>query len=271
MTSSIKTRLLFELSFLGFRYSGWQKQINTKHTIYEKIERTLRFILGSSEKIKIFGGGRTDAFVSADSYFCEVYLSSEITDTESFQQIVNKNLPMDIQVLHISILPPKMNVLHSIESKEYRYLFCKERPHPYCAPFIGYIPHREILDIALMGEGAQLFLGTWNYKNYAYKPEEKKSDFSRTILSSSVSRNSEITASFFPKETFEFVVSGKGFLRHQVRLMMGALFRLGWGEISLADVSRSLSDSRFKWDMVFLAPPSGLRLSQVQFSKDILE
>ena len=57
---------------------------------------------------------------------------------------------------------------------------------------------------------------------------------------------------------------GKGSGRHQIRLMMGVLIRLGKGEVSLDYILRSLEEnSSIKID--FIAPASGLILNKIEF------
>ena len=53
-------------------------------------------------------------------------------------------------------------------------------------------------------------------------------------------------------------------MRSQVRLMMGALIRIGNGEISLEDLKLSLADKSVKL-IPFKAPASGLILQSVEY------
>jgi tRNA pseudouridine38-40 synthase len=63
---------LINLQFLGFRFSGWQKQTNSK-TLQEMFEKTLFFILKHND-FKTLGAGRTDAMVSANEFLCELFI-----------------------------------------------------------------------------------------------------------------------------------------------------------------------------------------------------
>ena len=59
-------------------------------------------------------------------------------------------------------------------------------------------------------------------------------------------------------------MKGKGFGRNQIRLMMGALIKLGRGEITLQVIEDSLKPES---DMVmeYIAPASGLILNNIEF------
>ena len=76
--------------------------------------------------------------------------------------------------------------------------------------------------------------------------------------------NTEITASFFPESTYVLRVKGKGFGRNQIRLMMGALIKLGRGEISLDYVRQTLQPESTEV-IEYIAPASGLILNKIEF------
>ncbi|UII25528.1 hypothetical protein LVD15_19785 [Fulvivirga maritima] len=119
------------------------------------------------------------------------------------------------------------------------------------------------LDLDIMKQGAKLFQGAHNFKNYAYKPSDV-TVFDRVIDEAEIVKNELYTANFFPEQSYIFRVKGEGFMRYQVRLMMGALFLLGKGEITLADLQNSLEDPDFG-SFSYIAPASGLILKGVEF------
>ena len=86
-----------------------------------------------------------------------------------------------------------------------------------------------------MKKGALLFKGKHNFKKFCTKPSEKV-EFEREILESRIEENTIYQANFFPEKSYVFHISSKGFMRNQIRLMMGQLLRLGKGEISLDDI-----------------------------------
>jgi tRNA pseudouridine38-40 synthase len=86
----------------------------------------------------------------------------------------------------------------------------------------------------------------------------------RLIKESRVEENSELTASFFPKESYVFIVTGKGFMRYQIRLMMGALIRIGRKEISLQDLENALQGNPPNFEKLNAAA-SGLMVKDIEF------
>jgi len=167
------------------------------------------------------------------------------------------NLPSDIKALSVSPTTANFNVIQHPKVKEYIYLFSHgEKFHPFCASLMVYM--KSELDIRLMQEAARLFEGTRDFWSYTYKPKETTNTVS-TVNSCYIEKNTLFTANFFPEESFVFRVSGKGFKRHQVRLMMGMLFDLGMHKFTLEEFKETLDGSK-KIHLSHIAPPSGLML-----------
>jgi tRNA pseudouridine38-40 synthase len=226
------------------------------------IDRTLKFILGE-QKFKTLGAGRTDAMVSANEAAFELFLDqTPLENITAFLELFNHNLPQDIRVLSIKEVDEKFNVIQDSKLKEYHYVFAEgAKFHPFAAPIMTTI--LDPLDIELMKEGAQLFEGQNNYRTYCYKPSDE-GVFNRELISCEIIENSVYKANFFPEKSFILKVIGKGFGRHQIRLMMGALIKLGRGDIDLNYIKNSLEpDSQEAMD--YIAPASGLILHKIEF------
>ncbi len=254
---------LIKLQFLGFRYSGWQRQPRVK-TIEGMLIKTLKFILPGRE-FKILGAGRTDAKVSALEAAFELYMKEvPIEDIEEFIRKFNINLPSDIKILNINRINKNFNIIHDCTEKEYIYLFSSgAKNHPFCAPFITGLPDK--LDIDLMKKGARLFEGTHDFRAYTGSPSSNK-NFLRTISSSVITSNNLLQANFFPEESYALKVKGSGFLRYQVRMIMGVLFQLGKYELTPAEIESSLKPGSKK-KFTQIAPGSGLHLNSLTFNK----
>jgi len=246
---------LIKIQYLGFRFHGWQKQPDVP-TVEKMVKRTLRFVL-DHPNFKILAAGRTDAKVSVNETYIELFLDDEPLDTDQFLKDFNLNLPSDIKALSVSPTTANFNVIQHPKVKEYIYLFSHgEKFHPFCASLMVYM--KSELDIRLMQEAARLFEGTRDFWSYTYKPKETTNTVS-TVNSCYIEKNTLFTANFFPEESFVFRVSGKGFKRHQVRLMMGMLFDLGMHKFTLEEFKETLDGSK-KIHLSHIAPPSGLML-----------
>jgi len=251
---------LITIQYLGYRFHGWQKQPSVK-TLHLMVDRTLNFIL-EGKPFKSLGSGRTDAMVSAECAAFELFLEEPIEDLDAFLELFNHNLPQDIRALTIKEVDKKFNIIKHSKVKEYIYLFTYgEKCHPFCAPIMTTI--LEDLDIELMKQGAKLFEGEHFFKSYCFRATHN-GIYTREIITCELVENTIYTANYFPTKSYIFRVRGKGFMRNQIRLMMGTLIDLGTSKKSLEDIKNSLLlESTIKMDHI--APASGLILYNMEF------
>lgn len=226
------------------------------------LDRTLKFIF-KHDHFKTLGASRTDAMVSAQQYYCELFSPEEINSSKLLREL-NHNLPNDICARSITEVDKDFQIIGGIKRKEYHYYFSYgEKNHPFCAPIMSYSP--STLNIDLMMKAARLFEGSHFFKNYCHRPSDKKL-FTRTVESCEIIQNTLLTASFFPEKSFYLKVIGQGFLHHQIRMMMGALTSLGEGKITDQDIINSLKEEMPTAFKVPIASASGLHLISSQFS-----
>lgn len=259
--TSLRFYYLLKIQYLGYRLHGWQKQPNLK-TVEGLVKKTLKFVLPDL-RFKILGAGRTDAMVSAQDAAFELFLEEvPLENREEFLQLFNLNLPPDIRAISIEEVDAKFNIIQHSKNKEYLYLFAfGEKSHPFCASLLS--TFLGDLDIELMKEGARLFQGEHNFRNYCTKPTTH-TVVEREVEVCEIVENEEISASFFPEETYLLRIRSQGFLRNQIRLMMGTLVQLGRGEIRLEDIENSLKPEN-EVLINFIAPGSGLILNRIDF------
>ncbi|UII25527.1 hypothetical protein LVD15_19780 [Fulvivirga maritima] len=105
---------LIHFQFLGFRYHGWQKQLQVK-TVQGMIEKTLTFVLGH-DNYRTLGSSRTDAMVSAEGGVFELFTREPI-DIESIFEQLNLNLPSDIKALKMEETDKNFNIIQHSKTK----------------------------------------------------------------------------------------------------------------------------------------------------------
>ena len=249
------------LQYLGFRFSGWQKQPGQR-TIESMLKKTLKFVL-PDRNCKIIGAGRTDAKVSALQMDCQLIIEGDpIVDFPSFVSSFNLNLPPDIRILQVKEATDGLNIIQDVRFKEYCYLFSfGAKNHPFCAPFLANF--QEALDLAEMQKAASLFAGTHNFRNFTARLQPKTKVI-RTIVHCEITENTLLRANFFPENTYMLNVRGAGFMRYQIRMMMGALVLLGKGAMDMDMLKRALDGSENVL-IPYVAPGSGLLLRDIEF------
>lgn len=253
---------LIQLQYLGFRYHGWQKQPDVI-TVEHMLNKTLNYVL-EGKRFKIIAAGRTDAMVSVNQTYAELFIYEDELDLDIFLDLFNKNLPQDIRALSIEETDEQFNIIQHPKIKEYLYFFCiKEKMHPFCAPLM--VNLQEDLDIDLMKKGAKLFEGEHDFYSFAFRPNPKTKTEGK-IECCELTENKIYTANFFPEVSYVLKVSGEGFKRQQIRLMMGALIDLGRHKISLEDLE-NIIDGNNKIKLEHIAQASGLILNSVKLKK----
>ena len=258
MSGIKKYYYLIYFQYLGFRYHGWQKQPEVK-TVQLMMEKSINYVL-EHDRFKILCASRTDSMVSANESACEIFTREPI-DIALLEAGLNKNLPSDIRILRIEETDTTFNIIQSAKQKEYVYLFAfGERSHPFAAPYMTF--YVEDLDLELMKEGAKLFVGEHDFTLFS-KTTKENVNFVRLIDECEIIENILFTANFFPEKSYLLRVTGSGFIRYQIRYMMGTLFNLGMHLITLEQMETALKGIGEKPG--YVAPASGLILNKMRF------
>ena len=262
MASKYKYFYLIHIQFLGFRFHGWQKQPQVK-TVQQMFDKKLQWIL-EGQQFKTLSAGRTDSMVSANDFALELFCETQIDELLLLERL-NQCLPPDIKALSVKAVDRDFQIMGPDKHKEYLYFFAhNEKAHPFSAPFLTTM--LEELDITSMKRAAKMFEGTHNFRKFSYKPSEDK-QFIRTLDTAEIITNDILTANFFPKESYVFKVIGSGFMRYQIRMMMGFLFNVGLGQKSLEDLSCALKGQDIS-QQNYIAPASGLILNKMIIKSD---
>lgn len=237
---------------------GWQIQPSSYgKTVQGEINLALSKISKSNE-VKSLGSGRTDTGVHALGQVIKVTMPLEIKPS-SLVKAMNSHLPDDIKVLsaedsNLDFIP----TVHA-RSKEYHYRFSTEDIlSPFAQELIAHYPYE--IDLEKMREACKVFVGEHDFTNY-YCEGTPVSSFVREIYECEIL---EVPASELFPSYFVFKVVGNGFLKQMVRLMMGTIWRVGRGKISLLELQKSLSPVKQE-KLAAVAPGHGLYLVCVNY------
>lgn len=248
------------LEYKGTHYLGFQIQ-SIGRTIQGELNNALK-ILSKSDEIKSIGSGRTDAGVHAFAQVVRIEIPVDIPE-QSLARAINSHLPYDIRVKEASRATLDFHPIFSAKSKEYNYVFSNhETISPMAHDLVTLFPFD--LDIELMKEGCRIFCGEHDFVNF---------QCTGTEVANTVRQIKECDLHYFQSadhfgailhDYYIFRVVGNGFLKQMVRLMMGALWSLGRGRITLEDLRLSLQVSRPQ-RLGATAPPQGLYLKEVHY------
>lgn len=235
------------IEYDGTNYCGWQRQNNVM-TIQEKIESAIEEITG--EKTQITGSSRTDAGVHARGYTGNFYTESKIS-VEKFTGAINSKLPRDIVILNSAEVPYEFHSRYNSTGKMYSYTIINRRE----AVAIGrnYIYHHKwTLDVDAMKQGALYFMGTHDFSAFKNLGSSVKTSV-RTISRLDIVKE---------KELIEIYIAADGFLYNMVRIIVGALIRVGEGKIKPREI-KDIIESKQRSKAGKSAPANGLCLEEV--------
>lgn len=248
------------VAYKGTHFSGFQIQLEDK-TIQGEINSALK-ILSKTDEIKTVGSGRTDAGVHALAQVMRIEIPVMIP-AESLARAINAHLPDDIRVLKAEETTKEFHPIYSAKSKEYNYVFTTDDViSPFAKELITHFPFD--LDIELMKKGCQVFCGEHDFINYQCVGTDIESTVRKIISCELVRQESTGHWGNLAGEYYVLKVTGNGFLKQMVRLMMGALLSLGKGKITLEDLEKSLK-TPLKNRLGATAPPQGLYLKEVHY------
>ncbi len=241
---------LFSISYFGARFRGWAKQPE-QPTVEGKLERVLRFVL-EERPFRLIGSSRTDAGVSCRKGYVQLFVEETIA-IEDLLKTINTHLGGEICLDAVQEVPRDFNLIQSVHQKTYRYFFAQpEGFHPFASSFVSAVPFANTL--TLMQENGQLFVGRHNLKAFC-QPSSTKLSYEREVESLSVFEVSDMPFSFALSQVFAVEVVGKGFLHHQVRKMVYALWN--W---NADQIQECLAHPEKDWPAVPTAPANGLIL-----------
>lgn len=242
------TRYLIDFSYSGANFSGYQKQPG-KRTVQDEIEKVLSSINNNS--VKLTSSGRTDALVNAIHQKAHFDLDKKI-GTYKLNGALNSYLPDDIYVNSVTKVDNLFHARYMVKSKTYEYLIntgdynplLRTHVYQYCKP----------LNIRKMKKAVKYFMGKHDFTTFV-SAEDKKEDKVREIYDASVDEKEGII-----KITFK----GSGFLKYQVRNMVGTLIKIGEEKV-LPDIILSLLEKKDRKCAFLCAPAQGLTLTDVKY------
>ena len=242
-------RYLIKFSYDGTDFVGFQRQPG-KRTIQGELEEALTKI-NNNQKVTITATGRTDKKVHALIQYAHTDIDVKITENK-LRRAMNSFLPDDIHVISTSIVDKSFNARYMVKEKTYKYLINLGEYNPIERNYIFQYNHE--LDIDNMKECAKVFLGEHDFRAFVTENKEKLNCI-RNISNVEINLKDEI---------LEIKFTGNGFLKYQVRNMVGVLIRCGEGKITKSDVKEILN-SKARDKSGKTAPPEGLYLVDIKY------
>ena len=153
-------------------------------------------------------------------------------------------------------VPDDYFVRYHVLRKEYHYYINMGEFNPVMRNYI--YQHCYPLNVPKMVEAIQYFKGEHDFRAFVTENNVKENCV-RTIYEASITRK---------KDVLDIKFVGSGFLRYQVRNMVGALIKVGTGKIEPYEVKRIL-ESKVRGKNGAIAKACGLYLVKTTLESDI--
>lgn len=243
-------RYLIKFSYDGSAYSGFQSQKGLE-TIEEKMEEALTKV-NNGKRTTITATGRTDKGVHALAQYAHADVDVNITE-KKLKRALNSNLPDDIHVIETKVVDDNFHARYNVKEKIYEYKLNLGEYNPLERKYIFQYNHE--LDINKMKEAIKYFEGEHDFRAFVTDNKEKENCV-RKINYTDISLDNEILTITF---------KGTGFLRYQVRNMVGILIRVGEGKLEPKRI-KDIIESKDRTKSGKTAPAEGLYLVDVIYN-----
>lgn len=239
-------RYLMTFSYDGTNFHGYQKQPKLR-TIEGELENALAFINGG-DNVAIHSSGRTDKGVHALNQKAHFDLNKDIS-LYKLKCAINTHIGSDIYVKNIQIVDSNFHARYMVKKKTYIYKINTKEYNPLERNYV--YQYNKDLNLDIMNREIKYLIGTHDFSSFV-NMEDKKETYIRTIYDAYINMIDGIV-------TITFI--GNGFLKYQVRNMVGCL-------IEASTKNRSIKEVLLKKDRKSfgkIAPGCGLYLKDVEY------
>jgi tRNA pseudouridine38-40 synthase len=237
------------IEYDGGPFSGWARQ-PSKRTIQEELEVALATIL--REPVSLTVAGRTDAGVHALAQVASY--SGPVVEPRR----VNAVLPPEIAVLACEPRPKGFDARRDATSRAYCYrVLARRERSAFERGRALWWPHT--CDLEALEACAALLPGTHDFT--AFTPTETSHQrFSRDVLAAWWQAEGDV---------WTFWIEADAFMRHMIRVLVGAMLEVGGGRRS-PESFEALLEGRPRPQAGATAPPQGLYFAGAGYGAPVL-
>ena len=241
-------RYLIDFSYSGALFSGYQKQ-KGRRTVQGEIEKILTNI--NNKEVIIHSSGRTDKGVNALHQMAHFDLDKKIA-CYKLKGALNDYLPDDIHINDVCFVDNNFHARYMVKEKTYEYKINTMEYNPlhrthvyqYCKP----------LNIFKIKKAIKYFKGEHDFTTFT-SAEDKRDDKTRIITKTYIKAKKGIIIIRF---------TSKGFLKYQVRNMVGTLIKVGEEKVD-PNIIPLLFTKKDRKSAHLCAPAEGLTLINVKY------
>lgn len=242
-------RYKITFSYDGSNFYGYQVQPGLR-TVQSELEKAVSFLNRKTNTVTV-ASGRTDRGVHAISQVAHFDLSIDIPEYK-VKMGLNSLLPEDIYVNSVEKVDDDFHARYMTTSKEYVYRINMGEYNPLFRNYAYQLGKK--LDIDKMTDVSLCLLGKHDFRSFIDSEDIRENTVREIYKIEFNVIDDELTISFV----------GNGFMKYQVRNMVGALILVGLGKKTSSDI-KDLLDSKSREKALKGAPSCGLYLKEVNY------
>lgn len=243
------------VAYDGTDFHGWQIQPEAV-TVVSCLQNTFKRIF--NKEISVLGTSRTDAGVHALGQVATFYTDLPLSE-EMIKKVWNNGLPQTILIRSLEKVDATFHPWSNVKQKIYYYHLFLKRPLPHVARYGWLYEFIKSVDVDKFEDCLKVYQGTHDFASFC-KLEEEKSTI-RTI--------DEIRLEKLPHwSTLRVVVKSQGFLRFQIRRMVGYALDVARRPDLSVDYLREVLASKNPQQTLVKASGAGLCLRKVIYYDD---
>jgi tRNA pseudouridine38-40 synthase len=247
-------RYFLELSYRGSAYHGWQIQPNGI-TVQEVLEDALFKAL--REEIQVTGAGRTDTGVHATYFVAHFDTPQLITDPDSTILKFNRILPNDIVVHSLQPVDSNTHSRFSATSRKYEYHVTLLKD-PFRIGMSTRVHHQ--LDFEAMNKACRLLFEYSDFTSFSKLHTDTRTN-DCIIKQACWERHNNL---------WIFTIEADRFLRNMVRAIVGTLFEVGRGKMTLNEF-RQVIEAKDRGKAGASVPAEALYLVDIKYPDELFQ
>ena len=248
-------RYFIKFSYLGTEFHGSQRQPNGI-TVQETMEQALKMIF--REEVPLTFAGRTDAGVHAREMYAHMDVGDEAMRREGERLVFRLNgiLPNSIAIHDIVPVTDEAHARFTAKSRTYEYHIVDHKDlfsHDLATRV------RPGLDFNAMNEAAKYLIGKQDFSSFCRSNTDVKTTIcDLTYAHWEVKENGHAV----------FTITADRFLRNMVRAVVGTLFEVGRGKMTIDQFAEVITQHT-RTAAGDSAPAEGLYLTKIVYPEDI--
>lgn len=256
------------VQYQGTRYAGFQWQNGLK-TIQNEINIALSNTFVG--KFSTMASSRTDSGVHAFHQVVKITSNTSI-HTLTILQKLNRELPNDIQFLHLEECAGSFKPASDTEKKEYRYFFTNKATIPKeDGQLIANIA--KPLNLEAMKFCAKALLGQHDFCNFYSSGSNVRTTVREVLICELTEVNPQNVFKNHPffkisqniNQCYQLQIEANGFLKQMIRHIVSGLWMVGSGKMTTEDFLLLIDGPKSKKQLWKVAPANGLFLYHITY------